>query len=613
MVGGLAHASCALWCRCILFCLVVALVAGCGSGSGGNGGTTPPPPPPPPASDFTFSASPTGLNIAPGGSLAFQVIVRPLNDFIGKVSASVSGPAGITSSPSDPIALFLDAPQTITVNCAGTLAAGTYTVDLTATSGTLSHSTSVSVTVLQPRPFPGDYFFSPTTPEVPAWYRSNAVYDANLKEVFFGNPAMNEVEAYSTVDGHHVGSVTVPGVVGLSLAPDGSRLAVGTSTSYVYLVDPVALHVTGAIEIPSSVLNPATGLMPVLPFLMASGPMLIEAGYQNSLVIGLGNLLSYDPATGAFAVVVPLSGMSGVQGVAARSLDGNYLAVPTLGQAAQMSVYSAASQTFVGSTPGQYGITAVAANPDGSQFATVGTSSSESNGGGITFWSRDLQQESQYQTQDSNIVYSRDGSYLYANEPTGVLAINAQTGTPAGYQGLVTGTMAPGTLWDTDENNRVYGIADLGAYVSSVAQLQPALPAMLSFTEGIGAVGDADEGPLVGGTQVQFIPSSTGSGSADGLSTTMQAYFGTTPATGWVTVPYPSSSDGGNFLTTTAPRATTGGPVSVALTDASGNAALLSNAFSYGPHAHWIDPSVVNANGGTISTLLGDGLQSITN
>jgi hypothetical protein len=85
------------------------------------------------------------------------------------------------------------------------------------------------------------------------------VYDSNLKEFFFGNPAMNEVEAYSTVDGHYVGAVTVPGAMGLSLSPDGTRLAVGTNTPYIYFVDPVALHVTGQVRVPTTVLDPAAG------------------------------------------------------------------------------------------------------------------------------------------------------------------------------------------------------------------------------------------------------------------------------------------------------------------------------------------------------------------
>ena len=170
-----------------------------------------------------------------------------------------------------------------------------------------------------------------------------------------------EVEAYSTVDGHRIGAVTVPGPAGLSLSPDGTQLAVGTTTPYLYFVNPAALHVTAQVAVPSTLL---TGLLPILPFLMATGPMLIEAGNSTSLPAGDGALLSYDSTSGAFALANP-TGTSGIYGgIPARSLDGNYLAVPTLGQTgAQMAVYSAQSQTYIGSTPTQGSIGDVGGEP----------------------------------------------------------------------------------------------------------------------------------------------------------------------------------------------------------------------------------------------------------
>ncbi len=468
----------------------------------------------------------------------------------------------------------------------------------------------------QPRPFPGDFFVTPPAPEFrgesDTGFPGNVVYDSKLKEFFFSNPAMNEVEAYSTVDGHRVGAVTVPGAIGLSLAPDGSELAVGTSTPHVYFVDPAALHVTGQIEIPASVIDPSSTLEPVLPFLMAAGPMLIEAGNSKSVAPGMGNLISYDRASGAFANANPGGPDVGLYGVTpARSLDGKYLVVPTLGQTGpQMAVYSAEAQAFIGATPAQFSIAGVAANPDGSQFAMVGTlsyaSSSEQY---ITFWDRGLQQQAQYTSQDSNIVFSHDGKYLYAFEPFDVLALDAKTALPAGYQGLTLAARRA-NLWDTDESNRVYGIADLGAFVASVAQLQPTVPAMPWFSEQLigNSIGNPNEGPLSGGTQVQFTPGPPASGNSDGLGSTMEAYFGTTPATKDVVTTYPSSSNGLNFFTATSPAATASGPVTVLLTDANNNAVLLPGGYSYGPHAHWIDPSAVSSKGEVPAIVWADGL-----
>jgi hypothetical protein len=343
--------------------------------------------------------------------------------------------------------------------------------------------------------------------------------------------------------------------------------------------------------------------------------MLIETANANSLVAGLGNLLSYDSASGNFALANPPGADIGICGsTPARSLDGNYLAVLMLGQTdLQMAVYSAQTQSYIGFTPGQYNISAVAANPDGSQFAAVGTPSFASGGQYITFWNRSLQQQAQYATQDTNIVYSRDGKYLYARESLEVLALNTQTGLPTGYQGLSLGTYQVGTLWDTDESNRVYGISDLGVFVASVAQLQPTAPLMPFFSEdSLGtSIGNPNEGPLAGGTQVQFFADSIGAGSSDGIGSAMEAYFGLTPATKDVVAPSTSTSDRRNALTATAPAATATGPVTVLMTDANNNAVLLPSAYSYGPHVRWIDPSAFSPITGGHSTLWADGVLTL--
>jgi WD40 repeat protein len=422
----------------------------------------------------------------------------------------------------------------------------------------------------------------------------NVVYDPGLKEFFFSNTAANEVEAYSTVDGHRIGAVKVPGAMGLSLSPDGMRMAVGTNTPHIYFVDPAKLHVTGLIEVPMTLLTlPGSSWEPLSPFLMATGPMLIQAR---------GNLFSYDPGTGTFALANPPGSEAGYgvyNAAPVRSLDGNYLAVSTLGQTAfELAVYSAASQTYIGATPAQYNIRAIAANPDGSQFVTLGTPAFN-NQETLTFWSRSLQQQAQYQPQGINplnFIYSRDGKYLYFRDVYDVFALNTQTGLPAGYQGLSipNSVGSQDNLWDTDESSRVYGLNGVGAYIASVAQLQPTAPAMPQFqaaTVGY-SIGNPNEGPLSGGTQVQFSPDPVGAGTAGPLDPTTQAYFGSTPSTKNVVSAVPQAS-----FTATTPAATANGPVTVLLTDANNNAVLLPGGFSFGPHAAWIDPSAVSTQG----------------
>jgi len=428
------------------------------------------------------------------------------------------------------------------------------------------------------RAFPGDYFMAPDVPQYGSTNFGLPVYDPKLKEIFFSNPAMGEVEAYSTEDGHRVGSVTVPGPLGLSLSPDNALLAVGTSTPFVYFVDPSALHITGQVEVPPSYLSlPGGGPQAVMPYLMANGIMLTAMAYWSGN--GSGNLVSYDPVTNTFAQANPPSSTAGggISGpLPARSLDGKYLIVPTYGQ--QLALYSADAQGYVNSGPGSNFMELIA-NPDGTQFAT-------NYGGTITVFNRDLKQQYQYKAASSSgwsgLVFSRDGKYLYIRDYLDIAALNSQTGTLAGYKGFSIASTNQGIVSDVDESYRVIGANDQGAFVMSAANLQPKIPLQL-YVEGSGLV-SPNGGPPAGGTKVQSCLSNGGYQAAS-VDSSEEAYFGASPATKDLVV--------GGCITATTPAASTTGPVTVLLTDAKNNAVLLPNGYSYVPHVRWISPNAL--------------------
>jgi len=110
--------------------------------------------------DFSLSASPTSISMASGSSGTATITLQSLHNFNGTVSLTGSvAPADTTSSvsPNDPSASFSPSSITFTPNGTGssTLTVstsmlslpGTYTVAITANSGTISHSTTVTVTV----------------------------------------------------------------------------------------------------------------------------------------------------------------------------------------------------------------------------------------------------------------------------------------------------------------------------------------------------------------------------------------------------------------------------------------------------------------------------------
>ncbi len=104
----------------------------------------------PPTPDFSISASLSALTIQAGGSGSSTITVRSLNGFSGTVSLAASAPAGLTptlSSTSLPLTSGGSASSTLSVAVSSSTTAGTYIVTVAGTSGSLSHSTTVTVTV----------------------------------------------------------------------------------------------------------------------------------------------------------------------------------------------------------------------------------------------------------------------------------------------------------------------------------------------------------------------------------------------------------------------------------------------------------------------------------
>src|ERR1039458_9098727 len=115
------------------------LLAGCG----GGGGTAPPP-----AGDFSISASPPSLTLNSGQSQTVTVSVGEVNTFTSSVSIAVSGlPTGVTAVPAT-FSLTPGGQEQITLTAAASVAAGTATVTFQGTSGSLSHSSQVSLSVV---------------------------------------------------------------------------------------------------------------------------------------------------------------------------------------------------------------------------------------------------------------------------------------------------------------------------------------------------------------------------------------------------------------------------------------------------------------------------------
>ncbi len=126
----------------------VALMCGCGGklvsagngGFGGGGGSGGSP-------DFSISANVSTLSVTSGSQQSVTLTATALDGFSGTISVAVSGlPAGVTASALS-FSLVPGTPQQVSLTAAASAPASTSTVQFVATSGTISHTASVSVTV----------------------------------------------------------------------------------------------------------------------------------------------------------------------------------------------------------------------------------------------------------------------------------------------------------------------------------------------------------------------------------------------------------------------------------------------------------------------------------
>jgi hypothetical protein len=112
-----------------------------------------------PTADFSVAATPASATVTQGGTAGYTVTVTPSNGYTGTVNFSATGlPAGATPTftPASAAVSTAAVQSSLAVATAATLAAGSYPFTITASDGTLSHSSNVTLVVNSA----GDYTLS---------------------------------------------------------------------------------------------------------------------------------------------------------------------------------------------------------------------------------------------------------------------------------------------------------------------------------------------------------------------------------------------------------------------------------------------------------------------
>ena len=99
--------------------------------------------------DFSLAATPASQTITAGATATYTATASPLNGFSGTVGLTVSGCPANSTCTLNPTSVTLPPTQTstLTVQTASTTPGGTYTLTITGTSGSLIHTTTVTLII----------------------------------------------------------------------------------------------------------------------------------------------------------------------------------------------------------------------------------------------------------------------------------------------------------------------------------------------------------------------------------------------------------------------------------------------------------------------------------
>jgi len=524
--------------------------------------------------DFDLSVTPLAMWIGQTATIS----VTSFNSFSSPVGIEFEQlPPGIVPFPTPPFSVIAGQDQQIFFAAENSPTPGDYSVTVRGTSGGLSHSATFTLRVPE----------QPSLPPVRSTYvRTNTmpndiVYDPAHKRIFVSVPDLNRVDVVSTENGQRVASIPVPAAMNLELMPDGTTILTTSinyvgrpGTEYIHAIDTERLQVVERIPFPA--VPSCCGVVSVPSGIAATsnGTVLLRVGELDRS--GFERLLQWNPATGTVVDRTPSP-----LGVDFLMRSGDYSKVLVISNFAGI-IYDAATDTF---TPCNCSGLSFALNPNGTQIA-VGS------GWRITIFDAQLQEIAN--VPGGAMIYSRDGKFLYAAEPTEYFpafgVYDTQTFTRIGEVPAVVESRdlipvrVDATPLAIDEPGTIFSRHQHGVSFSDASA-----PRSLPTRAPIFARVDPPQGALSSPTAVTMWQ--------QGFSPGASVFFGSEPAL----------SVSPDSLTAIAPPGLAPGPVNVTAIFPNGWSAIAPDGFTYGPHVLTINPTAGPVEGGTDVQIVGYG------
>ena len=567
-------------------------------GCGGGSAVTQPPPPMP---DFSLSLSTNSISISQGGtSSAVSVSINPGNGFTGNVKVTLSGiPAGVTSNPASPFDVAAGASTSVVFGAASNAATGNFTVPAQGSSGALSHSQTLALTVqagvssMLPRTsyVRTDSVLTADAPFGEPHHR-HITYDPASKQVFVANRAMNRVEVFSTSSQTRISQISVPGATSTDLSADGATVWIGAARNEIVAVDPASLSVKNRYAL--------AGLTPI-PNVIFDRPIEVLSLSNGKAMVRLRQPVSaeallalWDPSSNSLSDLTsaaPVVFQQGV-GVLARSADHSKVLTAANDSTGEAALFDSGGNVVAGPVAlGTGTIGWAAANNDGSRFAVVFV------GGGnaqVLMLSASLQQVSAYMSANvTGATFSHDGKELYVAETSSgasfITVLDGQSGQLIGRVQDIPIQGVASMLEDADETQLLFALSNRG-----FSFIDASTPATIPLVAPIVAPAPSvqpSEGQIAGGTSTIL--------SGQNFVGPVQLRFGSQLA------PNPTASS--SQIQAASPSSVVNGAVNLTAYFQNSWLALAPDAFSYGPQILQVLPNAGTSSGADVVQIYGYG------